>query len=80
MSQSETPRRDETWLGRARDRVAWTLASGALSIATPWYRGMLKGLIIAGMKDAARASLADPPKLNPDWPGAVGGIEQENRE
>lgn len=47
--------RDTSFMGRARDHLAWTLAQFAFEyIATPWYRGMIAGSIRLGLETAAK--------------------------
>ena len=48
-------KRDESFIGRTRDRIAWGLANFALKrIATPWYRAMIGGSIILGLDAATK--------------------------
>lgn len=50
-----TPRKDETWLGRTRDDIAWAVTNFMLNhVATRWYRTMIFGLIAIGMEEASK--------------------------
>ncbi len=51
-------------IGRVRDRIGWAIAVAGFAIATPWYRTMLRGLIIQGMESSARVPA---PTVDPDW-------------
>jgi hypothetical protein len=49
-----------------RDQVAHKLANAALLIATPWYRNLIRGAIIYGLRSAVRDVEENrPPPLNP---------------
>lgn len=55
---TELPKRDNSFIGRTRDHVAWMLAQFAFKyVATPWYRGMIDGSIRLGLKTAAEEEL-----------------------
>lgn len=45
--------KDNSFVGKTRDKVAWAIAQFALNrIATPWYRGMIDGSIRLGLAKA----------------------------
>lgn len=49
------PRKDTSWRGRFRDRLAYRVATFAFEkIATPWYRKMVGGSIRYGLESAVR--------------------------
>lgn len=49
------PSKDETWLGKTRDNIAWAVTNFMLNhVATRWYRTMILGIIAIGMEEGSK--------------------------